>query len=260
MLNTIFRAGLALGVFGLLLVPGVSFGQAQRPHKVSDEAKLFSENAVDEANEIVAKIKKKCHKDLVIETRESIPADAKAGPWTKKRADELGVDGVYVLITTKPKHFEVYVGNKTSEKGYFTNENRDEVKEILKSNLAKHPDTALLKTARYTLETMERHMPAAAPLNEPKAQAAPAPGPGPMQEHPQPVGHVERGGQSWLAAILPWVCIIVGGLVVLWVIFAIIRALTGFGGGGGYGYGGGGYGGGYGGGGGGRGGRGGGRY
>src|SRR5262245_31272737 len=115
MLHSLLRTGLVLAFFGLLLAPGTTWAQGkERPRKVSDDANLFTAGAIKEANEVIAEIKKKHHKDLVIETRKSV--DGKPAEWVKQHADEIGVDGVYILITTQPKHFEIYVGNKTREK------------------------------------------------------------------------------------------------------------------------------------------------
>jgi uncharacterized protein len=230
MLHSLFRSGLVLACLGLFLVPGTTWAQKDRPRKVSDEAKLFSADAIKEANGVIADIKKKHHKDLMIETRESVEGDP--AKWVRKQADEIGIDGVLILITTKPKHFEIYVGNKTREK-YFLTDNRDRVKEILKSNLGKNRDQALGDVVHYTLESMDKNVPAVAPPRQKVEQPVERPRPAPVQHPVEPRPVREAGAPNWVG----WICLIVAVLVVIWVVFALIRALTSFGGGG-YGYGG----------------------
>src|SRR5262249_15110840 len=124
---------------------------------------------------------------------------------------------------------------------YFTEADRDEVKDLLKSNLGKNPNQALLKVVRYTSDTMDRHHPPK-PAEGPKVNPAQQPVIHPNNQVDRPMR--EHGmNNSWVG----WVCMIVAVLVVVWVIFAIIRAIIGMFSGGYGGYGGGpGYGGGYG--------------
>jgi uncharacterized protein len=227
MLQSLYRAGLFAVLFGLLFTP-FAWGQTTRAHKVDDDAKLFSQGAVDAANSVIAQIKEKHHKDLVIETRTDGPKDEPA-KWAAKRADTLGVDGVYIMISTNPKHFEVYVGNKTLEKNYFNQDDRSKVKKILSGKLGSKRDEALHDVVTYTRDTMDRHHPAKAQQVQARKE--------PVQAQ-HPVGHRDPG-ETNIPPWVGWVCMIVAVLFVVWIIFAIIRAMTGAMGGGGYGYGGG---------------------
>jgi hypothetical protein len=163
MLHPACKIGLTVVACGLLLLPNAMWGQKERPRQVQDEAKLFSEKAIEEANSIIAKIKETHRKDLWIETVEKGPEKAAAAKWAENRFNSAGGDGVYVLITTEPKHFEIVVSPKTRDMGYFTLANRDEVKKILAKNLKDHKDETLLKVAQYTLDVM----------NEARAKFAP---------------------------------------------------------------------------------------
>jgi hypothetical protein len=155
MLHPTHKIGLAVILGGLLLLPNAMWGQKGKPREIQDEAKLFGEKAIENANAIIAKIKEKHQKDLWIETVEKGPEKAVAAKWAEKRASTAGIDGVYIVITTQPRLFEIVVGNKTRDKGYFTNANRDEVKKILAKNLKDNRDEALVKIAQYTLDTMD---------------------------------------------------------------------------------------------------------
>src|ERR1019366_6373820 len=94
---------------------------------------------------------------LVIETVEKGPEKSAAAKWAEKRFAETGADGVYIVITTQPKLFEIVVSPKTREKGYITMANRDEIKSILAKNLKDKRDDALVKIAQYTLEAMNEN-------------------------------------------------------------------------------------------------------
>jgi hypothetical protein len=162
MLHPTHKIALAVILFGLLLLPNAMWGQKEPARSVKDEAKLFSEKGIEKANSVIAKIKDKHHKDLWIETLEKLPDNEKPAKWAQKRVEDAGMDGVYIVITTKPKHFEFYVSNKTRDSGLFTIADRDELIKILKGNLGKKNDEALLKVANYTLEALNKRSPKAA--------------------------------------------------------------------------------------------------
>jgi hypothetical protein len=112
---------------------------------------------MEEANGLIAKLKEKTQKDLVIETVEKGPERAEAAKWAEKRLADLGADGVYVVISTQPRIFEIAVSPKTRDKGYFTVANRDEVKNILAKNLKDNRDQALVKVAQYVLDAISEN-------------------------------------------------------------------------------------------------------
>jgi hypothetical protein len=156
MLHPACKIGLAVVAFGLLLLPNAMWGQKEPARAVKDEAKLFSEKAIEEANSIIAKIKEKHHKDLLIETMDEGPAAKEAAKWASERYNNAKVDGVYMVITKKPHHFEIVVGKKTRESGLFTTADRDELVSILKGNLGKDRDEALLLVAKFTLDALNK--------------------------------------------------------------------------------------------------------
>jgi hypothetical protein len=131
-------------------------GQKDKPRQVQDEAKLFTEKAIEEANSLIAKIKETHQKDLLIETKEKGPAAKAAAKWAFERATTLGVEGIYIIITTEPRHFEVYVTEKTRKSGLITIGDRDEIVALLKGNLGKNKDDALLKVVNYTQDTFNK--------------------------------------------------------------------------------------------------------
>lgn len=114
------------------------------PRKVNDEVGLFSKEAIQAADDGIAKIKSAYHKDLLIETREQGKADPQEfRQWAEEQAKEQRVDGIYILITKQPKHFEILVGKQTLKSGAFTIDDERNLQKILKENLGKKPDDAL---------------------------------------------------------------------------------------------------------------------
>ena len=148
------KFGLAVVLCGLSL-PAATWGLDEKPRQVKDEAKLFSATAIDEANAIIAKVRDKHRKDLMIETMEKGPVAKEAGKWAANRAVDQRVDGIYVVITKEPRHFEVVVSKKTQESGFFLAADRDKMVAILREYLGKDRDEALLKIARFALDTLQ---------------------------------------------------------------------------------------------------------
>jgi hypothetical protein len=104
----------------LLLLAGAS-AAAEPPPAVIDGEHLFGKEAIDRVAQIAADLRQVNKIDLCIETMKEAPGlayDAHKRMWTRRfeqarkaaaqdRADELGVDGLYVMITTNPKHVTV---------------------------------------------------------------------------------------------------------------------------------------------------------
>jgi hypothetical protein len=246
MLSTLGRIGLMAAFLGLLFVPGAALAQPKegRARHVHDEAKLFSKEAIEQANKTIDKIKKAHGKDLYIETVESGEKNKDdRNKWAKSRFNEFGIDGIYIVVSKNPGFYRYFVGNNTREKGYFTTADIEKMNETLKqiSKEGKR-DQTLNEVASFVLERMNEHA-------RTKGEATPKKK-GEVAQQPvggrqDPVRH-EPGAAPQKSEMPPWVgwvCIIVAVLFVVWIIFAIIRAMTSMGGGGyGGGYGGGGYG------------------
>jgi uncharacterized protein len=234
MLHSLFRAGLAMGLFGLLLVPGTAWAQDRRVRHVQDDAHLFSKEAISDANAVIAKIHDRHKKDLFIETVKEGPKEKADRPkWSRDRFNEYKLDGVYVVFCKEPHFFRIEDGNKTRATGFFGAEDVKELERIIKEKQTN--DEMLKRIANFVLDTMDQHAPkkkADAPVVQKQAPV--------VNNDPPPVVH-RNAPDTGMPAWVGWVCIGVAVLAVIWIIFAIIRAVTGMmGGGGGYGYGGGG--------------------
>jgi S1-C subfamily serine protease len=112
---------------------------------VKDEAKFFSEGAVNKATEQVHELARKYDRDLLVETYPKVPADQvdkvkemnaqeRANffrVWARARIKAQGLVGVYVLVCKEPSYVRVEVSNRAKvlfDEGF--------VKELVKDLLA----------------------------------------------------------------------------------------------------------------------------
>src|SRR5262245_3159817 len=94
---------MSLAVVGCLIAAGPAPAQGQKkkadpPRLVDDkQGNLFSPEAERKANEIIAEIKAKHHKDYYVETFKTIPeayqGKGLADKWAADRFNQLNVDG-----------------------------------------------------------------------------------------------------------------------------------------------------------------------
>ena len=110
---------------------------------VEDRAALFSPAAVSAANKKLADIKTSTAKEIVILTTNDL--DGKSiSEYSRREASVRKLNGVIIVISTKPRMLEVIPGRKTAM--IFNHEQVKKVREILSKNLRKTPDTALRDT------------------------------------------------------------------------------------------------------------------
>jgi uncharacterized protein len=88
------------------------------PPPVKDEGKFFSAETLDKVNKKARQLYTDFGCDVVVETFPAVPADMEAKykelgkdkfflEWARKRAGELGINGVYILICKSPGRVEV---------------------------------------------------------------------------------------------------------------------------------------------------------
>jgi hypothetical protein len=149
-----------LALAWLFLAAGVT-PAADRPPAVIDNAHLFSQGASDRVARIADDLREVNQIDLCIETLKAAPGLPPEAQRTMKsknlllalrqaaqdRADQLGVHGLYVMITTDPKHVTVVgwpADVERSEEG--SKHKRDELRKALaKMVLTQDPDATLLR-------------------------------------------------------------------------------------------------------------------
>jgi uncharacterized protein len=138
------------------------------PPPVKDEGKFFSAEALDKANRTIRQIYQRFEKDVVIETFPTIPADLEKkykeeekasffNEWARKRAEELGVNGIYILICKKPGRVEVEVGNQTQKKAFTRNDRDRLVQGILKDFKEKKFDEGLREGVEFIESAMRKN-------------------------------------------------------------------------------------------------------
>ena len=155
-------------VVGLWIMAVTSGTAHAGDHKVVDEAKLFSSDAVRYTSPILDQIHDQLHHDLMIETFASIPEDLRPlqareekatfyNNWVISEARKHGVNGVFILVTKDPPHVQVGVGNKTREND-FTLADRDELVGQLADAFHKGSfNDGLLDAARFVRKAMARN-------------------------------------------------------------------------------------------------------
>jgi hypothetical protein len=150
------RRAHALG-FALLLASTATASEATPT--VLDGAKLFHQPAIDRVSRLAADIHETFGIQMVIETAKAPPgldpeklrhmrsrAVIRAlRDVAQDRAMELKVDGLYVLITTDPRHVTVvgWPANR-EEEWALSNYKREELRKELARNLVGDPDDALV--------------------------------------------------------------------------------------------------------------------
>ena len=208
-------------LFGLIVVLfcGVATTRAQRG-EIRDNAAFFSDTAKTEASRQIAEIGARFKREVVIETFQSVPDDLKQGvnlqdraaqnrlfeQWALRQARQLRVNGVYILISKEPAHLQVLVGNET-QKSLFQLSDRDALVSAMRAKLRdRKNDAALLEGIGLIATTMKTHVStpsrAVARAKQTEAMADEAPSP-------------------W-----NWVIAAVLGMIVVWIVIGIFRAMS----------------------------------
>lgn len=132
-----------LSIFaGILLLAG-GVVQAQ----VHDNANIFSQSAVDQANTAMTQMQERHNKQFVVETFAKLSDDQLAqlqqlgdqeffDQWLMERAKFENVNGVYALICLDPDHhyIDIRAGKNTTARGEFTNADANRVRQQMKTD------------------------------------------------------------------------------------------------------------------------------
>jgi uncharacterized protein len=205
---------------------------------VVDDANLFSPEAKNQASREIDDIKRLHKKDLLIHTVPNtekspvgkLPDDKSKyrkyfDSWAEHEFKNAGVSGILVLISKDPKILaDPVVGNET-RKRLFTGRNGEVLGDTIRAKLkAGDPDGALREAVTYVRNTLQENAPQAGQKRRQNPQAG--------------VGRGDvgvRGQPNEGNPIVGWICMGIGVLLVIWLIFGIIRAFSGMGHGGGMG-------------------------
>jgi uncharacterized membrane protein YgcG len=99
------------------------------PPPVKDGAKMFTKEGLEKADKMIKEIYRKFKKDVVVETYAEVPADlakkledkgekAFFAEWASQRAKELGVNGIYLLVSKKPRYLYIEIDGATRKKAF----------------------------------------------------------------------------------------------------------------------------------------------
>jgi hypothetical protein len=210
----LFSIALALLLCGLALgraAPPPAPPKAKGPRPpIRDKAKLFSAAAVERANRLLGEVREKYDIDLYLDTFKELPgAYAEQFRQLKTRekarffrdtaqklADEEGVDGLYVLVTTDPRNV-VLVGwperredetRLLEKRGGFSSTKRNELRRRFAREIAEDPDHALsVLVDRFRIYVESR-----------------------VQRAPSPLGTIQAA-------------LVVGSALGLWVLLSLLR-------------------------------------
>jgi uncharacterized protein len=196
--------------------------------EVHDHARLFSQEKIEQANSMIKDIEQKYHRDVTIETFEQPPSEKFAGlqkagknstararvfrDWMHERVKATGARGVYILISKNPGHVEVLSDDATSAKDFATAEELALAERFANDFREKRFDDGLIVGLEQVGTTMLAHQrikpsrPVAVPSANPEFK--------PPQQH-------NKG------SIMGWICVLIGIAVACWVVFGLIRAMTG---------------------------------
>ncbi len=136
------------------------------PPPIKDEAKFFTPETAEKVNKKIRSIYQKYRKDVVVETYPTIPPEVEKKfrtknelatdatltgsqmkelfkDWCKQRAEDLGLNGVLIVITRKPGHLEVHTDAETEKKAFTHTDQTKLAKHLLDQFRKKEFDTGL---------------------------------------------------------------------------------------------------------------------
>jgi len=137
--------------------------------EVKDETGMFSQSARQEADGATRQIKQKYGKEMLVEVFPEIPAELRSqyspdrkdqffAEWMTRRAQELKVNGVYVLICRNPNHLQVDAGRETRQRA-FTAQNVEQLKNVLVTRFRnKQYDDGLKEAVSYVDRTLAANL------------------------------------------------------------------------------------------------------
>lgn len=137
---------------------------------IKDEAGLFTPEAVAQAEQAIAKVRKDYHIDLMVDTVAALPpTDHKwlhfwdrrkrnefLEEWARQRAKAAGVNGIFIQICNRPRAVHVVVWPPERAQS-FTEADCERVRRFLVRRLQTgSPDAALLATITEVSDELER--------------------------------------------------------------------------------------------------------
>ncbi|MCY2992811.1 MAG: TPM domain-containing protein [Planctomycetota bacterium] len=212
------------------------FGVADRAlasHGVNDDGKFFSADAVARASQKIKDLYRDYQKDLLIDTVPLIPPSLKAEydkegkkkffqSWSRKRAGDVKVKGIYILICRQPGHLQIEVDETTRDRGFPLAERNRLMQKLLPLLDEKKCDAALLEAVDVITTTLRSN------LGKPRVEAGGAVAPPAPRAPVRPVQGLPVMGNKPHTGGFPhgWICLGVAGVAIGLVIFAVLRSCS----------------------------------
>jgi hypothetical protein len=187
---------------------------------IKDNLGLFSDKAMQMANQQIAQVYKNHHWMIAVETRDAsqiagLPAD-KADldqfltRWTTKNYEENRLEGIYLVIFKNPAKFRFHVDTQQQAKMGVTKADINSWSNMLGENLRERKFDLALTSVVGNISSK---------LSRPSAANAPVPpAPKPAEE---PVAHDPRAAANQGSSMMTW--LLVGGGV--FILFLILRSI-----------------------------------
>jgi uncharacterized protein len=107
----------SLVLFGCLSLFAAT-ARGEGPSRVDDRAGLFGEDAIRQADRIIAHIYRDTlpHKEVVVQTLPSLPAGEEANALARSTFQKRRIDGVLVLLVKQPHKLALTVGSQTEDR------------------------------------------------------------------------------------------------------------------------------------------------
>ena len=166
---TVWPASLVSLLLTLIVsVPVAPAGAAERDGVIIDGAGVFSASALADATEVIRSIEAFHQRDVCIETYAEVPShlredlardgrDKFYDDWLNRRARQLGVRGVFVLITRSPGRVQVGV-HKSTQRRAFPPGDRDALRDQLAAAFrVGRYDQGLLDGLRFVRRKMDEN-------------------------------------------------------------------------------------------------------
>jgi hypothetical protein len=139
------------------IVFAVVLAQAGKPApQVQDPARFFTPETIKKANAVMASVKKRYKKDLIVESIKEIPADWKGKydpekkdafflKFVNARAEAKKLNGMYILICKRP-HWVQLIADPATQRRAFPKAMRDRLSAVIREKFsAGEYDAALLE-------------------------------------------------------------------------------------------------------------------
>lgn len=220
---------------------------------VKDMANLFSPGATQKAREDLQKLSKETGLTVTLETLPRVPAgqvkrvesmlpEARAkffADWLKECTGTAKADGLFILICKQPPHIQIGLGKSAQD---FTPARRDDLTKLLGERFkAKQFDQGLLAAVDYIGRAMGKPSVADIPpvktpdkvetvvTPAPKVDSITTPPSAKKVETPPPAESTNEVKKAPAATGFNplWILYGLGGLVALWLVIGIVRALFG---------------------------------